>query len=270
MVTTCLAQSSSLSAQSNDTLPVRVQARLAMKIVVLGAVIGFFFLLAGCQVAPPLPLVGNPFAPADPPRPAVGDTYVYQLSDGYGNQSKLGQISYRIDKIDADRTVVSVTPGTPRAGIARTEIYSNDGNWLRHPLVNHYALVDYEFAPAFPAYVFPLEPGKSWSMRVDAANPEKGRRSVRVDGGVLGAERVRVPAGEFDTIKIRRDVYPGDHPAETHITEIDWYAPALGRTVRMVSDSMWTDGSCDEMSCTPDYRGEWTIYELVAYPPPAR
>ena len=237
----------------------------ATKIPGLTALVaGFVILLAGCQTAPQLPLAGNPFAPVSPPRAAVGDTYIYQLSDGYGYQKRIGQISYRIDKIDADRTVVSVTPDTPRGGVARKEVYGSDGNWLRHPLLNHNAMVDYEYAPAYPAYAFPLDPGKSWSTRVNATNPDQGRRSVRIDGRVIGAEGVRVPAGEFDTIKIRRNVYAGDQP-ETTISEIDWYAPALGRTVRTESDSWWVDRSCDEM-CNPIIHGEWNIYELVSAP----
>ena len=263
MVMTYRAQSTGLSAQSKDTPTVRVRPRSARKKSWLDALaIGFAILLSGCQTAPMLPLAGDPFAPANAPRPAVGDTYIYRLTDGYGNH-KPGQVSYRVDRIDADRTVVSVTPDTPRAGIARTEIYRSDGNWLRHPLVNHNDWVDYEFAPAYPAYAFPLEPGKSWSVRVDATNPDRGRRSVRIDGWVMGAERVRVPAGEFDTIKIKRIVYAGDRP-ETTIFEFDWYAPALGRAVRIASDSAWQE-SCDFLMCRPS-RGEWNVYELVSFP----
>jgi len=139
---------------------------------------------------------------------------------------------------------------------------------VRHPLVNHLELVDYEFAPAYPAYVFPLAPGKSWSTRVNATNPVKGSRSVRVDGIVVGAVRFRVPAGEFDTIKIRRDVYAGDAP-ETHITKFEWYAPALGRAVRTESSSQWRDPNCDMWFCAMQ-RGDWDIYELASFSGPNR
>jgi hypothetical protein len=202
--------------------------------------------------------------------PAAGDTFVYRLLNGYNNETR-GQISYRIDKIDAGRITVSVIPESPGLGAARTEIYTSDGNWLRHTVVNHDQPTEYEFASAYPAYQFPLETGKSWSLRVDATNSASGQRaSVRVDGEVLGSERIRVPAGEFDTIKVRRMVYAGDSDGirkETNIQEIDWYAPALGRAVRTASTSIYRDQS--RSRCCQFIRGDWDIYELVALPPPA-
>ena len=202
--------------------------------------------------------------------PAAGDTYVYRLSNGY-NREVRGQIQYRIDKIDADRITVAVTTDTPSLGAARTEVYAKDGNGLRHPLVNHDFLRDYEFAPAYPAYVFPLDPGKSWSVRVTAVDPATGRRnSVRVDGEVLGSERITVPAGAFDTIKVRRYVYAGDWEGfrhETNITEIDWYAPVLGRPVRTESKSEYLDTSRATgggILGGPIIHGDWTVLELAA------
>ena len=108
-------------------------------------------------------------------------------------------------------------------------------------------------------------------MRVDAVNPATGKRnSVRVDGEVLGNERISSPAGTFDTVKVRRYVYAGDWDGfmrETHITEIDWYAPALGRPVRTESKSQWQDMSrCTREGC-PWFRGDWDIVELLALNP---
>jgi hypothetical protein len=85
---------------------------------------------------------------------------------------------------------------------------------------------------------------------------------------VLGSEQVSVPAGSFDTIKIQRRVYAGDFDgprSETHIVETEWYAPALGRAVRLERNSSFMDQNrcSDEMSsCTP-VRGDWSLYELV-------
>jgi hypothetical protein len=200
--------------------------------------------------------------------PAAGDTWAYRVANGYNNEVR-GRVQYRVDKVDAGRIAMAVTTDAAALGGARTEVYTPDGNWLTHPLVNHGQPVEYEFAQPYPAYVFPLDSGKSWSLRVNATNPATGKRvSVRVDGEVLGTERLTVPAGAFDTIKVRRRTYAGDwgdSRAETHITEIEWYAPALGRAVRTDSNSNHMDqGRCsDEMSaCTP-VRGDWNIFELV-------
>ncbi len=200
----------------------------------------------------------------------AGETYVYLVSNGYSKEPR-GQISYRVERVDTDRTAVSVTPDSPALGQAYNVIYTHEGNWLRHPVTNHDQPVIYEFAQAYPAYAFPLDPGKSWSVRVNATNPATGKTSsVRVDGTVLGTERIRVPAGEFDTIRIRRLVYAGDFDGflrETNIADIEWYAPALGRAVRSESNSEWKDLSrCGRAGCQP-FRGDWNIYELVAVKP---
>lgn len=195
--------------------------------------------------------------------PASGDTYVYRLLNGYNNEVR-GEVRYRVETVDADRIAVSVATASPSAGLAYTEISTREGNWLRHRLVSHDQLVDYEFAPALPAYVFPLDPGKSWSVRVNAAIPTGQVRSVRVDGKVLGSERIRLPAGEFDTVKIRRLVYSGDADSflwETRIIEFDWYAPALGRTVRSESKSEYVDVRSGRAGWLK--LGDWNVFELV-------
>ena len=193
---------------------------------------------------------------------ATGDTFVYRISNGYNSEIR-GKISYRVVKVDADRIEVSVQPDTPSVGQPRTEVYTKGGDWLRHPLVNHDEYRDYEFATALPVYAT----GGNWSVRVYAFDPATGKRnSVRVDGEVVGNERVTVPAGTFDTIKIKRRIYAGDFESfkqETQMIETDWYAPALGRPVRSESKSTWMDNSrCTRGGC-PIFRGDWNILELA-------
>jgi hypothetical protein len=201
---------------------------------------------------------------------ATGDAYVYRISNGYNNEIR-GKVSYRVDKMEADRVEVAVTTDTPSAGSARTEIYTKNGSWLRHPLVNHDQVLEYEFATALPVYGPPGDTGGSWSVRVDAVDPATGQRnSVRVDGEVLGSERITVPAGTFDTIKVMRRVYAGDWDGfkrETRSVDIDWYAPALGRPVKSESKSEWQDTSrCGRGGC-PWFRSDWNIFELAEINP---
>jgi hypothetical protein len=207
--------------------------------------------------------------------PAAGDTYLYRLVNGY-NAEPLGQVRYRVEKVEPGRVTLAVSPEGSATRSARTVVTTGEGNWLQHEVESHGNAVEYVFDKAYPAYVFPLDPGKSWSVRVPAKAPgaNKSSRSVRVDGKVIGTERIRVPAGEFETVKVRRLVYAGDHgdphfaQNETQITEIDWYAPALGRPVRTERRSGWLDMSqCsgrDGGGC--EFRGNWDIYELVEAP----
>lgn len=198
--------------------------------------------------------------------PAAGDTYVYRVVNAYNNEAR-GEVSYRVERAEADRVVMAVTT-TPGATGAGTAVYTADGRWLHHALINRDQPVVYDFAPAYPAYDFPLQPGKTWSTRVEATNPASGRRnSVRVDARVVGNERVRVPAGEFDTVRIARSVYAGDadYPKqETTITETEWYAPALGRSVKLVSNSFYVDNSLFYQYQV--VRGDWNVFELVSAP----
>ena len=139
-----------------------------------------------------------------------GDTYVYRVTNAYNNELR-GHLSYRIDKTEGSRITQSVSADKPGLPTPTTEILTPEGKWLRHSIVNRERLVDYNFSPAYPAYEFPLEPGKEWSTRVNATNAETNtNHSVRVDAVVMGNERIRVPAGEFDTIKIKRQIYAGD------------------------------------------------------------
>lgn len=198
-----------------------------------------------------------------------GDTYVYRVTNAY-NQELRGHLSYRIDKAESNQITQSVSADKPGLPIPTTEILSPDGKWLRHSMINRERLVDYNFSPAYPAYEFPLEPGKEWSTRVNATNTENSyKHSVRVDAVVLGNERVRVPAGEFDTIKIRRQIYAGDgvyyqQLKETNIFETEWYAPSLGRAVRFERNSGYADLSRGVRNRV--VRGDWDIFELVSAP----
>ncbi len=199
---------------------------------------------------------------------AAGDAWAYRVINAYNGEVR-GNVQYRVEKVDADRIAVAMSADPLTLGMPRTEVYTTDGRWLKHALTNHDQPVEYEFAQPYPAYDFPLDSGKSWSTRVQATNPASGRRSsVRVDGDVLGTERLTVPAGAYDTIKIRRRIYAGDFEgsrSETNIVETEWYAPELKRAVRLERNSGYMDQArcTDEMSaCTP-VRGDWLVFELV-------
>ena len=139
-----------------------------------------------------------------------GDTYVYRVTNAYSKEVR-GHLSYRVDKAEGNQITQSVSADKPGLPIPTTEVLTPEGKWLRHSIVNRERLVDYNFSPAYPVYEFPLEPGKEWSTRVNANNTESNsNHSVRVDAVVVGNERIRVPAGEFDTIKIKRIIYAGD------------------------------------------------------------
>lgn len=198
--------------------------------------------------------------------PAAAQAFVYRVTNGY-NKETVGHMRQERTAPGAPQgQVVNIVVDSPALGLPRTEVYAGEGQWLRHTLDSHGVPTEYEFMPALPAIQVPFNTGQSWSTRVNAMvklGGESLRRSVRVDGTVLGTERVRVPAGEFDTVKIRRFIYSGDRElskSETHIHEVDWYAPALGHSVRTETRSSWME-PCGRRLC--EHRGDWFIYELA-------
>lgn len=200
---------------------------------------------------------------------APGDVFVYRVINAY-NRETVGHVRHESAAAPAAQgEVLEVTVDHRALGVDRTEMILPGGQWLRRPLDNHGIPVEYDFfSGALPVVQAPLAPGQSWSARVPARVAGETRsRSVRVDGRVLAAERIRVPAGEFDTLKIDRVIYAGDSDyfiSETRIYEIDWYAPALGRSVRTETRSSWSDtrsGCRRPEHCI--FRGNWHLYELI-------
>ena len=220
----------------------------------------FYALLTLVTLASLLVTTGH--AGATPP--AVGDRYVYRLTDGYNPEIR-GQLSQRVENIEGGRITLAVTLERSGSKKETTEIQTLKGDWLRHAITSRDQPFDYDFTQAYSAYPLPLEPGKEWSKRVNAYVPATGQqRSVRIDAKVIGGERISVPAGEFDTVKIERLIYAGDaeyNLHETNTVEIEWYAPALGRGVRLVSKSEYRDiakGVRNQLM-----RGDWNIFELT-------
>ncbi|MEO7729263.1 MAG: hypothetical protein ABIS45_18580 [Burkholderiales bacterium] len=232
-------------------------------------------LLAGCisSVGPPPSTPLGAIVAQRPAPPQIGETAVYRVVNAYNGEPR-GDVQYRVEKVENERVFVAVTTSSPYAGLPHNEIYTPDGNWLRHPVSNHDQAIEYEFIPPFPAREFPLEPGKAWSARVNARNLATGRGvSVRVDAQVLGSERITVAAGSFDVVKIRRTIYAGDFDGflrETTISELDWYAPSIRRSVRTESNSTWIDtsrgggGFFGGAYNNQIMRGDWNVVELVS------
>lgn len=82
---------------------------------------------------------------------------------------------------------------------------------------------------------FPLELGKKWSFKyVQASKAGPQRTRWQYDAEVVGQERVKVPAGEFDAFKVvckgywNNEVGSGNGAAEVTL----WFAPAARATVK--------------------------------------
>ena len=207
---------------------------------------------------------------------AVGDNWTYRVRDGFTGLARDNQ-SYRVTDVSDERVRVAVSGESGRDAI---HIYNRGWNWLKHPATN---LQSFDYSPAYEAFAFPLAPGKRWRARVMATDPADGRRfPVWIDGVVLGWERVKVPAGEFDALKIKRAVFLDywEHAVRgrSEIVEHEWYAPAVKQSVRREASSRFLSylygdrGNSGLLYAGKDNGGgprfiqdDWLIYELVSY-----
>lgn len=220
-------------------------------------------LCAGCAGSlPQTPPAGLP-AKVTAPEVRVGDDWKFSLHDGYTKLPR-GTLDYRVTAITADTITVQLR----HEGRESTERYTRDWNWRERPMTN---LQNFRYEPPYPALPFPLEAGKTWRAYVNATDSATGRvNKVRIDGKVVGWERVKVPAGEFDTLRVQRVVYAGNSDyflSEDQITEIDWYSPGAGGIVKHASRSGHVDTRlpCDR-SCDQWVNGNWNVVELLSRP----
>ena len=205
-------------------------------------------------------------AAAAAPQVKVGDYWEYSVHDGW---TKLPRGLYRYDvvRVDASGVVVQLT----QDGVLRdTLIYAPGWNGRELPLTNTQR---FRYEPTYPAYDYPLAPGKRWRNVLRSTDVATGRSfNTHVYGRVLGWERVNVPAGEFDALKIERSVFAGNMEGsrtQEEIQEIDWYVPSVRRSVRTSTNSQHFDSSKGGGDGGGEYplriRGDYLIAELVGY-----
>lgn len=235
-------------------------------------------LLTGCAAPlPQTPPAGMP-ATVTAPEIKVGDTWTYRVRDGFTGIGR-GDQSYRVTDANADRISVAVSGG---GRLNETYVYNREWNWLKHPATN---LQSFNYNPAYRAFDFPLAPGKTWKMRLTATDPVDGRRfPLTIDATVLGWERVKVPAGEFDALKVRRyvffDYWEHTVRGRSEIVEHEWYAPAVKQAVRREATAKYLsyllgEGHTGFVRVRGGDRGgdggptfvqdDWLIYELASY-----
>jgi hypothetical protein len=219
-------------------------------------------LVAACTPLEPLP------APAGAKLAAVpavktGAYWEYAVRDGYTGFAR-GIYRYTVSRVDPDRIVVDVTRDGERID---TELYTPDWKGLEHSLRNTQR---FRFSPPYPADTFPLYPGQKWRSIVNATDPQTGRSyRTHVHATVGGWRRIKVPAGEFDAIEVRRQVFAGNSESfrqQEEISEVEWFAPSVGRAVASEGSSSHLDGSRTDGFGRPlRIRGDWLIAELVRY-----
>ncbi|MGH8771978.1 MAG: hypothetical protein ACREV2_12485, partial [Burkholderiales bacterium] len=139
----------------------------------------------------------------------AGDRFTYQKLNAYNGNSQ-GVVSYEALTADGETMQLEVAEGKSR--VTRT-----------YPLRwSEFELVDGR------QFVYPLP--QAQKARVTAYSPKTQQRiPVTVYSRVSGREKVKVPAGEFDALKISRNLYVDDrdwYKSQSTVWQSVWYDPA--------------------------------------------
>lgn len=90
------------------------------------------------------------------------------------------------------------------------------------------------YSPPLTVARSPLGPGGTWEARTQISSPREGQPDIRTDSKrsvrIVGRERVTVPAGEFDAVRIEIQTVssgPGN-PRTSESRRIEWRARGIG------------------------------------------
>ena len=88
--------------------------------------------------------------------------------------------------------------------------------------------VEARIAPPQPWFMWPLQVGRDWSY-LGTYEDRNGKASRRDRFTVLVGERIEVPAGQFDTLKVIREGNQDDSDEYWYAPEVRWYVRWIGR-----------------------------------------
>lgn len=161
-------------------------------------------------------LHAQPAPSGDKPTYAVGDAWQWVRAD-----RRTG-----LKEGESRRTVTAVAGD-------RVEGSENQGRFV---MVDHKSMESPDWVrTGDPRFLdFPLAVGKKWSFKFEQKNNASPNTTRwQYDAEVVAAEKVKVPAGEFEAFKIRyRGYWDGSGGGNGSATLTNWYAPAARATVR--------------------------------------
>jgi hypothetical protein len=214
-----------------------------------------FVVAIGCfQAAAPALAQTAPPASVEAPSIKVGDSWTFDKTDGLKNVKDSTSVT----------VVTAVTDSDIRADQTRTDsgavtkvTRNKNFNLMVMEMANGKAIED----PFYPSFAFPLEIGKTWSGEVTRTRTYESDRKVvaKLTGKVLAWEKITVPAGTFDAMRIEvKGFYNGQNLRgrwSGQTTDTIWYAPAAKAAVKWLFE---------DVGATSTYKNT-ELYELVSY-----
>jgi hypothetical protein len=184
----------------------------------------------------PLAMAGDARDPVPGPAPSVGDSWTYQYTDVWkgakGNTNRT-----EITSID-DAGIHADIKRAASGALLTQQLFTTEMNPVNRGSMH--------FGPSFTRYAFPLTPGKEWTNDVIGDNEKLGKHwRYHIKGKVVDWEKIRVPAGEFDAIKIvveatYRGEETGSNGGGGQLTETVWFVPEVNNFVKLdYRDTDW-------------------------------
>ncbi len=183
-----------------------------------------------------------------PPTVHVGDVWVYLENDDY---TGIDRGIFRLEVTGVTANEIQTRMALP-GGSVIAETYDLQWGWITVSNRNWDWLSrlapgsgTVAFSPAFDATPFPLRAGQTWSNQAFALHPaSRTHIPIQIHGIARCWEVIRVPAGEFVALRIERTAYLQDlewYRSQTTLRQVDWYVPAVNRSVMTWRDSYYYD-----------------------------
>ena len=164
--------------------------------------------------------VGQPVARPDI---AAGAQWRFQVTDLYSRAKQ--DVTVEVQSVTENRIY---TQGVQGASI---QVWDRHWNLLRDGST--------EYSSPYPALQFPLTVGKKWSTEIKYEHMA-GHWRQQTTANIVGWEKLTVPAGVFDVLKIEiRGHWQHDHVRHTTsgtITDVMYYAPQAGNFIKREID----------------------------------
>jgi len=198
-----------------------------------------------------LPALAQQHVPVPLSVPAVGDAWTYQYTDVWkGVKGNVNQVL--VTAVDQDGVNLDIRRAASGALVSKQRMTLEMNPVERGKM---------HFAPAFVRYAFPLEPGKTWQAKASGDNAAAGKRwRYTIEGKVEGWDKIKVPAGEFDALKVVVIAYyqgeeTGSRGGSGQLHETLWFVPEVNNFVKLdYHDTDWNGSTYN--------RDSW---ELLSY-----
>lgn len=147
------------------------------------------------------------------PSPKVGDECHYDVLDNQNAREKIAEMHGVVSAVDADQVTIT---WTQEILVSRDTGDLEAGTWVYDKSINNTVRNNRKFDPAYPQRFYPLSAGaekKSVASKFRNLN-NSANVTTTLDGKVGTWEKLTVPAGTFDTLKI---AWNGHYVAKTDL-----------------------------------------------------